>query len=292
MMSNWMFVHQNQQKTTIMKTIPLEQLLDLLWKEYVETNPPAQHIHDLFVAEGEEVVNDHIAFRTFNHPSISIDVIATIFAELGYTEMKDYHFKQKKLYAKHYEHPNAEMPLIFISELKTEEFDPEVRQIITNMISKVPRDFTDGPTFLAGNRPWTVSYDDYQTLKKSSEYAAWMAAFGFRPNHFTVSVNHLKKFDTLQKVNQLLKNNGFRLNESGGEIKGSPSDYLEQSSTIAYNREVQFSDGKHVVPACYYEFARRYPTASGRLFLGFIAGSADKIFESTNKGQDFTSKGF
>jgi hypothetical protein len=37
------------------------------------------------------------------------------------------------------------------------------------------------------------------------------------------------------------------------------------------------------VPACYYEFARRYPIANGELYQGFIAASADKIFESTNR---------
>jgi hypothetical protein len=34
----------------------------------------------------------------------------------------------------------------------------------------------------------------------------------------------------------------------------------------------------HDIPGCYYEFALRH---NG--FDGFIAGSADKIFESTNK---------
>ncbi len=31
------------------------------------------------------------------------------------------------------------------------------------------------------------------------------------------------------------------------------------------------------------EFARRYPAADGRLYSGFVAKSADKIFESTDK---------
>ena len=47
--------------------------------------------------------------------------------------------------------------------------------------------------------------------------------------------------------------------------------------------EVEFTDGTHVVPACYYEFARRYVQADGTRFEGFIAKSADKIFESTDR---------
>ena len=77
------------------------------------------------------------------------------------------------------------------------------------------------------------------------------------------------------------------MNDSGGEVKGTPEELLEQSSTIAYNKEITFSNGVHTIPACYYEFAKRYPKKDGDLFRGFIAGSADKIFESTDKGQDF-----
>jgi hypothetical protein len=46
--------------------------------------------------------------------------------------------------------------------------------------------------------------------------------------------------------------------------------------------KVKFLDGEFEVPACYYEFAQRFPDPSGQLYSGFIAKSADKIFESTN----------
>jgi hypothetical protein len=46
---------------------------------------------------------------------------------------------------------------------------------------------------------------------------------------------------------------------------------------------VEFANGeRHVIPTCYYEFARRYPDADGKIYEGFVAASADKIFESTN----------
>lgn len=269
-----------------MNNYTLTKLLDHLWKDYVNTNSPARHIYDLFTSKGETVINDHIAFRTYDHPKINVDAIGKVFTDLGYREMNDYHFKQKKLYAKHFEHPDEKMPLIFISQLKTKEFDDETQQIIQNLVTQVPEGFTQNQTFVFSGKPWEVSYNDYLKLKEKSEYAAWMAAFGFRVNHFTVSINHLAKFDGIYEVNQFLRDNGFQLNESGGEVKGTPKDLLEQSSTIAYNTEVQFSDGSEVIPACYYEFAMRYEKSDGELFRGFIAGSADKIFESTDKGQD------
>jgi hypothetical protein len=270
-----------------MKNHTLPQLLDLLWQDYVSTNPPAQNIYNLFASRGEKVVNDHIAFRTFNHPRISVDVLGAVFVGLGYQEKDDYQFEKKKLYAKHYEHPNPEMPLIFISQLKTEEFDPATQKIIQSLVDQIPPDFTSDPTFVCQGRPWELDYSDYLKLKDVSEYAAWMSAYGFRVNHFTVSINQLKDFDGIVEVNQFLKDNGFELNSAGGEVKGTPAELLEQSSTIAYNKEIDFMDGKHMIPACYYEFAMRYAKPDGSLFRGFIAGSADKIFESTDKGQDF-----
>ncbi|MGZ3709783.1 MAG: 2-oxoadipate dioxygenase/decarboxylase family protein, partial [Bdellovibrionota bacterium] len=108
------------------------------------------------------------------------------------------------------------------------------------------------------------------------------AAYGIQVNHFTVLFNSLKTFSTLAELNEFLRQNGFTLNAAGGEIKGTPKDGLEQSSTMARAVPWKFSGGEeHLIPGCYYEFARRYPTATGGLFQGFIPKSADKIFEST-----------
>ena len=79
-----------------------------------------------------------------------------------------------------------------------------------------------------------------------------------------------------------LKKEGHALNSSGGEVKGTPAQLLEQSSTLADQVDVIFQEGVFPVPSCYYEFAKRYPDADGKIFSGFIAGSADKIFESTD----------
>ncbi len=101
-------------------------------------------------------------------------------------------------------------------------------------------------------------------------------------NHFTVSVNHLKKLDTLEKVNEFLKDNGFSLTSSGAEIKDSYDELLLQSSTLAELISVSFRDGVMQIPACYYEFAKRFKDKNGRLYNGFIAKSVDKTFESTD----------
>ncbi len=263
----------------------LVSLLDKMWADYVAINPLAQRIYDLFTARGDKVLNDHIALRTFNHPRVSIDVIAAPFVASGYKYAGDYHFPEKKLYAKHYEHADSSLPKIFISELKLEEFSPELRKTVEALIAQIPAGLEQTFDFSSAGRPWKITQATYHALHKESDYAAWVAAFGYRPNHFTVFINALSSFRDIQGLNAFLKEQGVKLNASGGEIKGTPAVFLEQSSTLANNIEVKFDDGALTIPACYYEFARRYPLPTGQLYHGFVAASADKIFESTSKGQ-------
>ncbi len=263
----------------------IDQLLINMWDDYTLLNPKALEIYNLFKKKEEIVVNDHVAFRTFNHQSVNIDVFAKAFVEHGYIKKDYYEFKKKKLDAYHFEHDNPKYPKIFISELKIDQFSNKLQSKINGLIEQIPPEIISRVDFCISGRAWEISYKDYQELKEESEYAAWLSAFGFRVNHFTVLVNALNTFSDLRELNEFVKSNGHILNASGGEIKGSPEQYLEQSSTLSYNQETHFSDGKHTIPACYYEFAKRHILPNGELFSGFIAGSADKIFESTDKGQ-------
>lgn len=263
----------------------LPDLLDKMWKDYTTMNPQALKIYNLFLERGDRVQNDHIAFRTFNHRKVGIDVLALPFLQSGYEYQQDYHFTEKKLYAKHFEHPDSQLPKIFISELKLEEFDDDLQQAVHQLVDQVSEEATRQFDFCSNGRPWEVSHQTYEQLREKSEYAAWMAAHGYLPNHFTVFVNALSSFDDIRQVNEFIKQQGFKMNDSGGEVKGSKEVFLEQSSTLADTVEVDFTDGTHAVPACYYEFAQRYPKSDGELYQGFVATSADKIFESTNKSQ-------
>ncbi|MEW6277912.1 MAG: DUF1338 family protein [Candidatus Eremiobacterota bacterium] len=136
--------------------------------------------------------------------------------------------------------------------------------------------------FWAGRLWEPVTCADFLELDRESEYAAWVAAHGLRPNHFTVSVNALTTLGSLEELLDFVESLGFALNTSGGRIKGTPEVLLEQGSTLADRLEVPFADGPREVPTCYYEFARRYPGPDGAIYEGFVAASADKIFESTN----------
>lgn len=258
-------------------------IFNKLWEDYTSLNPEALKIYRLLSDQHETVLNDHVAFRTFNLPGLGVSTLAKHFVDLGYQEKNDYVFKEKKLYAKHYEHPDVNQPKVFISELELEKATPFVRSTIEANFKDFDFSITARPEFLYSGASWKRSYKTYEALYKDSEYAAWTYAYGFRANHFTVSVNRLKKFNDLAKLNNFIKTNGFQLNQFGGEIKGTPEEMLEQSSTMAKDVALQFDEGIYKIPACYYEFAKRYPMPDGKLYQGFIAKSADKIFESTNK---------
>lgn len=262
----------------------LDQIFQRLWENYTAQNPAVQQVYNLFISEGERVVNDHIAFRTFDDPRINIDVLAKPFLANGYKEKGKYQFKEKKLFARHYEHlTDKEAPRVFISELLTAQFSPYLRETVNTAIDQMSIDKMDADGLIFSGRLWEKpSFKVYNKLKEESEYAAWVYVFGFCANHFTVSVNYLEQYNTLEKVNQLLKSNGFLINDSGGEIKGTPEELLEQSSIKSGILAVDFKEGTYEIPGCYYEFARRYPDETGNLYSGFIAKSADKIFESTN----------
>jgi Domain of unknown function (DUF1338) len=262
----------------------LDYIFDRLWKDYITRNRSAGEIYKLFIEEGESVVNDHIAFRTLDYPEINIDIVAQPFISNGYLPKGEYVFKEKHLFAKHYEltgDPGA--PRIFISQLNLSECSQFIQRTLREFFEKInATKFTPEDLIFSGSLFDTLSYSVYNRLREESEYAAWFYVFGFRANHFTVSINSLKKYNSILTVNELLKKNGFILNSFGGEIKGTRDDLLQQSSTIADRVKVKFLEGSFEVPCCYYEFAQRYPDPNGQLYNGFVAKSADKIFESTN----------
>ena len=263
--------------------VTVDELLDTLWRDYVATTPQAERIQRLLAARGERVLNDHVALRTYGLPGIGIDALAKPFEALGWRMQPDrYWFEDKKLVARYWRHENPELPKVFISELCVSELSAAANQIIERLVAQLPAGFGTRADLPWAGRPWTVRRAEYESLLLESEFAAWVAAFGFRVNHFTVFVNALTTFPDLQSLNAFLLDHGFTLNESGGVIKGSPEQHLEQSSTRADSIDVELAGETLRVPSCYYEFARRYPVASGELFQGFVSTSADKIFESTD----------
>src|SRR3954451_14619051 len=90
------------------------ELLAALWNDYVATTPQAERIHRLLASRGEEVLNDHVALRTFGVPGIGIAALARPFEALGWVEQADrYRFSDKKLVARYWRHPDPALPKVF-----------------------------------------------------------------------------------------------------------------------------------------------------------------------------------
>ncbi|MEQ8847705.1 DUF1338 domain-containing protein [Botrimarina sp.] len=260
------------------------EFFDHLWKDYTSSTPQAQVIHDAFVRRGDKVVNDHVAFRTLALEPIGLEALEPHLFAVGYKRYEPYEFPEKKLRAWGYTSDAPEAPRVFLSELLTDQLSDASAAILRRMASEVDPGRVESPDVLWSGRLWSpVTLDEYETLRAESEYAAWMATMGIRPNHFTISVNDLDSADSVEGVLKVVEELGYGVNDSGGRVKGSPEQLLEQGSTLADKAPTQFAGGEtRDTPTCYYEFAKRYPDENGKLFQGFVATSASRIFESTD----------
>ncbi len=263
----------------------IQELFDRLWEPYAQQNPQVPAIHELISAreKPEDFINDHIALRTFRHPRIGLAVLAKDFLQLGFEAKGEFHIPAKKVYARYYKHPSGNWPRVFISELCIEELSQAVQLKIHELISQISEGQFQTPQLSCAGKLWESSFDDFEMLRQESEYAAWMAAHGFQMNHATVSVNALKSFSSIEELNLFLGDNGYELNgadrnealqiahDDSGDV------ILKQSSTLAGQVSVKFSDGEQSAPGCYYEFIQRF-----KGYDSFDPGNASKIFESTD----------
>jgi hypothetical protein len=256
----------------------LEHFLDNLWRHYAEIAPSAGKIRQLLEARGDVWANDHIAFRTYNRSPIGLEALEPHLLAFGYRRFAPYAFEDKKIRAYGYLPPQTGFPRIFLSELETEKLSPPTQEAIARLTAQIDPARVADPLVLNAGPLWSPpSRGTYEALLEESEYAGWVAVNGLCANHFTVSVNGLSTFSSLEELMDFLEAEGFRMNTSGGRIKGTPEVLLEQGATIADRRLVALADQQTEITTCYVEFARRYQG-----FEGFVPASADKIFESTD----------
>ena len=61
----------------------ITKLLDGMWQDYLKLNPVATQIVELFRGRGEDVINDHIALRTYDLDKICLGQLARPFLASG-----------------------------------------------------------------------------------------------------------------------------------------------------------------------------------------------------------------
>ena len=294
------------------ETTVLTSILQGLFTTYVERVKDVNKITNALidrkiVAGQEEIINDHIAFRTLGVPNLGIASFEKIFLTHGYRKMGSYHFDAKKLDANWYAPPTEDLPRVFISELCVQELSENAQHIIKKYTSKIDVDPVDALDLHNAeevidylHRPlWELpTLADYNALLEESEYAAWVIYNRYYLNHYTISVHELKKgLNTLDTFNDFLLDLGVALNNSGGLIKVSADGLLRQSSSVAEQHIATFAGGeKRSIAGSYVEFAERLPLPQyahlpnhiltrAQRREGFETQNADKIFESTFTSQ-------
>ncbi|WP_341842899.1 DUF1338 domain-containing protein [Chitinophaga caseinilytica] len=290
----------------------LQLILDGLMRRYRERVPDVDKVISAMIAEGiirhgNEIENDHIAFRTMGVPNLGIQSLERIFLHHGYTRRDYYHFAEKKLNAYWYAPPDPALPRIFISELRVGDLSERVQQIIHSYTNEVTADpvlsldldsASAVDEFLHSGLWRLPSLEDFRALAAESEYASWAIYNRYYLNHFTISVHNLPEgYNDIGRFNAFLEKHGLVLNDSGGKYKESPDGLLLQSSTVAGMIDAEFANGETArIAGSYVEFAeRRVLPAFAHLSTseiqrvhrreGFEAANANRIFESTYSSQ-------
>lgn len=287
---------------------PLDIVLNDLFEHYRKNVADVDKISKALLDKGvvqsqDDIVNDHIAFRTLGIPNLGIASFEKIFKAYGYVKRDYYYFEGKKLDAYWFSPPAEGYPRIFVSELRVKELSQAAQDIIYKYTSPITSDPVDdldlsngqeAAAFLQKSLWGLPTSEEYQTLLNESEYAAWVIYNRYYLNHYTISIHELKDgYNTLEEFNDFLLSIGVKLNNSGGVIKTSDDKLLRQSSTVSALYDATFSDGKTLkIAGSYVEFAERsvlpefahLPKEELRPKHrrdGFETNNADKIFEST-----------
>lgn len=256
----------------------LDHLLMRLWDDYRVLNPEADRVRGLLQARGETVVDDHIALHTLDHPRLGIDATARSFERLGYHAAEEYLDPERGVRSRRYATEEPGRPQVFISELRLGEFSRGLRDIVNALLRQVdPQQVRDDDCVTGGLLWYPIMRDTRDRLLQESEYAAWVATFGFRAHHFAVSVNALGSIDSITALNTFLREHDVAIDTTDGPVRGSPAEGLEQSATKRNTVTVRFADGTRDVPGCRYEFTCRHATADGGIFPGFLGGAVTPI---------------
>lgn len=291
-------------------------LIDQLWRDYISRVSYAKKYVELVFEKGGKVVNDHIAFRTFNtHTGEQPEGIRAIKHLLNYLEyhpVEKYTFTKKKLTAIHFEHPDPMFPKIFVSQLEVDQLPVWAQQIIHDtvvdteyiisdrslgllsllqkegQIPKIASDSLVDDLAQYFRRPWRAPRkDDVIKINDVSQYAAWTLLHGNSVNHFTAFINYqdVKDWPDLESTCAGLAAAGVPMKDS---IEGAKGSKLQQSATQAVKEDVEVMGEEEAETIrwtyAYYELAERgYIEENGnrKLFSGFLGEQATNLFDMT-----------
>ena len=304
-------------------------------RPYLAKNPRARRaVHALISGPRDDVdvarfaAWDHLAFRAFDCVDGGLRAVARVFEKHGYTHAGSLTFPEKRVDAEWFAPPthrwardargDPAFPRLFVSHLRVDDVARDAKAVIlrtacvhagTRATSRGARDATRVAE--RGGVPWcerdarvsrSLAPEEYETVARASEYAAWTLINGHALNHVAVAVHRLfvpdddnanvahrwtrRRFASLEQCLAFLAAPPLStpMSRAGGaEIKASPDGGLRQAATVAELVEVEFAKGKRGdededenarrarVPASYVEFVDRLPTSA---FAATVRGDA------------------
>lgn len=295
----------------------LVAIFDSMWERYRSRVEYVRRYEEMIDKHGAVFYNDHIAFRCFasQSPAVGLFSISRIFEALGYAGAACYEFPDKKLSSIHYQHPNPQLPKLFISQLKTWELPVAARRAVERTLRTHRPPLSDATLaelrriehLSSGAKSnllkevlgwferlaWDVPQkEDVEALNQESQFGAWVLVNGYDVNHFTASVDSqgVAALADIEKTVAAMKAAGIPMK---AEIEGERHSKLRQSSSQAVVRDVEIRVGpkKAVMPwtYAYFEIAERPPlknASTGKMerFEGFLGGQAAQLFDMTKHG--------
>jgi hypothetical protein len=228
----------------------LDELLESLWSDHGAVAPHVARIHQLLRERGERVRSEHIALRTFDVPEVDIDALDRAFVAGGYEAAHSYELPERKLIVYAYEHRDGGRPGLLISALLVDELSREAHSLVRDLVGHLEPGAAAHPSFALSGRRWPLSSSIYRQLRDESEYAAWVAAFGFRAHHFAVDAAGLRTLEA--GLARFIEESGSSL--VGDTVEEEPLDHV---ATAAEDVELELTDGSLVVPSCPCVFVGR-----------------------------------
>ena len=288
-------------------------LFDRLWETYRRRVSHVGVYERIVRDAGGTFVNDHIAFRTFATQSSQAGIVSVsrLIESLGYRSFGCYDFPDKHLSAIHFQHPIADFPKLFISELRVWDLPADARRIVLNAARQQRAPFADDDLVALSSLsehsaadeaklldravnffhdlPWpTPEKSDVEQLNRVTQYGAWVLAHGYNVNHFTALINShgVAALDNIEKTIAALNQAGVPMK---AEIEGERGSILRQTATEAAVIDVAVHDqGRETMMPwtyAYFELAERgfISDASGRRqrFEGFLGAQATQLFDMT-----------
>lgn len=296
------------------------QIITQLWQIYRQNTPQIQQIESFLQSEHSPPLTlDHFAIIDLPGPYSGIPILKQLFSLLGYTQQGQDYLPQKQndflwLAETDCAHQEARtvLPQAVVADFRLDEMPPAIRDIILRyarqtqplpltqlklLSQAVHKGSASSAESLARlilhylkGRDWALpTVNEFHTVQEFNELLAWVLIFGRRPNHFTLSIHLLDKFDSLAEFHRLVEYPlQLPLNHEGGTIKGSEAIGIEQGSTIGTTQTVTLADGTVSLPTGFVEFVWRFPSQGTQgtptlwrdFFTGFVANHANHVIES------------